>query len=326
MLKWVGIILLSIISLSCTNEQEEGFFSKESTNVGLTCSATESQNDEVKVKAIYGVDNRLDWFESPGETKNYWAKATVALIPSNHLVKEGESFRISATSYGDSVNLCPGQPFEDQPSAAHCSGFLVSEDLVVTAGHCVRDQIDCYQSLFVFDYAKVSENQKDFYVPESSVYGCEEVVHSEVGARDFSIVRLDRSVLDRTPLNVRRSGQLSRGDQVMLIGHPMGLPSKIADGGFVQTVGNVIEASVDAFAANSGSVILNSVTGIAEGILVAGEADFSFKDGCRVEAICGNNCQGEVITPIQLVLPYIPDVYYENPICTIGATKSTFAK
>lgn len=316
MQKPILIFLLLFLLSACTPPQEEGYFSKESTNIGLVC-----QNDDVQsrsdftVKAIYGEDNRLDWFESPGLTKDYWAKATLALIPNGHLIRKNNEYLISATSYKNSVNLCPGQAFESQPSAAYCSGFLVSPNLVITAGHCVRDQADCESANFVFDFAKTSANQTEYKVSSSSVYSCGKLIATQTGARDFAVVQLDRPVTDRTPLNVRRSGNLSRGDQVMLVGHPMGLPSKIADGGFVQSVDSKIVASVDAFAANSGSVILNSVSGLAEGILVAGEADFNYKDGCRVEARCGSNCDGEVITPIAQVLEYIPNEVYDNPVC-----------
>ena len=101
----------------------------------------------------------------------------------------------------------------------------------------------------------------------------------------------------------------------MLVGHPMGIPSKIADGGLIRQSNNKIYASVDAFAANSGSVIFNTKTGLVEGILVAGEADFEFKNGCRVEAQCGARCRGEIITPISKALSYIPNVNYVNPAC-----------
>lgn len=307
------LFCLCFVLFACSEERtEKGFIVGESLNTGLVCLATKA---ELSSRAIYGADNRLDWFESPGQTKDYWARATLALIPGHKLQKVSDQFKVVASSYQNVVGLCDGQPFADQPSAAFCSGFLVSEDLVVTAGHCVRDLEDCQATQFVFDYAKVAADQEDYFIPTESVYNCKEIVVKRSVGDDFAVIQLDRAVVGRTPLNVRRQGQLNIGDQLMLVGHPMGLPSKIADGGFVQSVGNKIVATVDAFAANSGSVLLNSRTGLVEGLLIAGEADLSFVNGCRVEKKCGNDCAGEVITPIAKVLDYIPNVSYENPIC-----------
>lgn len=309
--KQLHLFLIFLLISGCSKKSPDGIASQSSTNFGLICQ----KDDEVRQRAIYGSDNRLDWFESPGLTKMYWAKATVALISKNNLIDKAENQLISAPSYRDAVDLCPGHPFGDQPSAAYCSGFLVSEDLIITAGHCVRDLADCLHTRFVFDYAKHTASQSEFLVPTTSVYNCAELKVRKTGVVDYAVIRLDRKVNDRTPLNVRRSGSLRQGEQVMLIGHPLGLPSKIADGGFIQSVGDKIVASVDAFAANSGSAIFNSQTGLVEGLLVAGESDFSTVNGCRVEAICDANCTGEIITPIAKVLSDIPTVTYPNPIC-----------
>lgn len=311
MVKGFRYIVFILVLVSCTEQPEEGLITKTSSNTGLVCQ----KDDALTIKAIYGADNRLDWFESPGQTKDYWAKATLALIPTNALSSKDGRVLISGTSYENSAGLCPGNRFAEQPTAAFCSGFLVSEDLVVTAGHCIRDFNDCKRTNFIFDFAKTSENQEEYWVSQSSVYQCGEIVTQRTGAEDYALIRLNRKVVDRVPLNVRRGGRLSPGEQVMLVGHPMGMPSKISDGGFVQSAGDRIIASVDAFAANSGSVIFNSRTGLVEGILVAGEADFKYKNGCRVEAVCGANCSGEVITPISKLIDKIPDVSYENPIC-----------
>lgn len=319
------LLLLSFVFVTACNQpplDEEGFIVKQSTNTGLICQDDDPEDfavsgSDFEAKAIYGEDNRLDWYESPGRTKDYWARATLALMGSSNLFPVAGGYRISAPTYEETVGLCPGQPFAQQPSAAFCSGFLVADDLVVTAGHCVTDIVDCRSTKFVFDYSKEDADQEDFFIDANSVYDCDEVVvQAQSSVDDFAVVRLDRPVRDRTPLNIRREGSVIPGDQVMLIGHPMGLPSKIADGGFVQSVGNKIVATVDAFAANSGSVILNSVTGLVEGILVAGAPDFRFQNGCRIENVCGASCGGEEITPINKVLNAIPEITYDNPVCS----------
>ena len=297
--------------------QGQSFYFRSYSSTGLRCQNSDQPKGWLQAKAIYHGDDRLDWFESPGKTKDYWAKATVALMYPHHLRPEGEQYSIFADSYKEAASLCDGQPFEDQPVAAFCSGFfLVSEDLIITAGHCVPNEFDCQRTRFVFDYAKTSPEQSQFSVPQSSVYKCDELIDSQRSPKDFAVIRLNRPVQDRTPLNVRRQGQLTRGHQVMLIGHPMGLPSKIADGGFVQyvTAGSII-ASLDAFKANSGSVVLNSLTGLAEGIMVRGSPDYVYQNHCKVEAKCGTECRGESITPISAVLHHIPETQYENPVC-----------
>ncbi|MCJ8276870.1 MAG: trypsin-like peptidase domain-containing protein, partial [Bdellovibrionales bacterium] len=166
-----------------------------------------------------------------------------------------------------------------------------------------------------FGFAKTVADQTDYRIKKKDVYSCDEVVIRSVGSKDYAVIKLDRMVAGRTPLNIRRQGQVQVGERLMIIGHPMGIPSKIAEGGSVMSNNDRIRASVDAFAANSGSVILNMSTGDVEGILVAGEADFVFQNGCRVEKRCRANCGGEVITPISDIAELIPNVTYDNPVC-----------
>jgi hypothetical protein len=56
------------------------------------------------------------------------------------------------------VELCEeATPFYGQPTPNRdCSGFLVGEDLILTAGHCVNCPL-CENMVFVFDYAVESE-------------------------------------------------------------------------------------------------------------------------------------------------------------------------
>lgn len=312
MVRTLLTVITGLILSACSRSSlDSGWVDKESTNNGLVCQ----KNDILRAKAIYGADNRLDWFESPGLTKDYWAKATLALIPKPSLPFKDGVYALFAMTYQQRMNLCPGQPFAEQPTAAVCSGFLVAPNLVVTAGHCVRDQDECENHYFVFDYAKKEKQQSEYFFMESEVYQCKKIIKREQGVADYAIIELDRSVETRVPLNIRRQGAIGRGDQVMLIGHPVGLPSKIADGGFVQSVGDRITATVDAFLANSGSAVINSQTGLVEGLLVAGEPDYKMVDGCRMEVFCDDQCRGESITPISVILPFINDTVYDNPIC-----------
>ena len=149
---------------------------RSATNSGLTCQ----NSDSLQASAIYGIDNRLDWFEAPGLTTAYWAKATLALMHPRSLQRDGEFYRVQGPSYENMAGLCPGNPFAEQPTAAFCSGFLVSEDLIVTAGHCVRSQTECENTKFVFDYATFSSGQTEHRVGLESVFSCAEIIRREV--------------------------------------------------------------------------------------------------------------------------------------------------
>ena len=93
---------------------------------------------------------------------------------------------------------------ETKVSKATCSSFLVGEDLVVTAGHCIKNQIDCDRFVFVFDYYQTSETTSEFRFPQEKVFGCSEVIEQKKSAMlDYALIRLDRKVPMRTPLKIR---------------------------------------------------------------------------------------------------------------------------
>ena len=99
------------------------------------------------------------------------------------------------------------------------------------------------------------------------------------------------------------------GDPLVVIGHPAGLPLKVADGANVRSIGlsgQHFVANLDTYGGNSGSAVLNGVTGDVEGILVRGEMDFIYQNGCRVSNRCLNDsCRGEDVTLFERVIPYL---------------------
>ena len=258
-------------------------------------------------KVVYGNDDRLDIFETTNNLHLELATSTAAMIGSNSINMSGTEATISGSSL-QSRGICATAKFAKQVTAANCSGFLVADDLLVTAGHCIRSESDCKSWKWVFDFAvsDASETGATVKVPSSSVYGCSEIVSRELNGsnqNDFALIRLDRKVTDRAPLRIRTEGRIADKAPLVVIGHPTGLPTKVSGGANVRTNSNDIYfvANLDTFGGNSGSAVFDSDTGLVEGILVRGENDYSYDRtrGCRVPQQCtDDSCRGEDVTRI----------------------------
>lgn len=260
-----------------------------------------------KQKAIYGVDNRIDVHKmdsQPGATKILKnADGTVALVEAGDLRKSGNKFKLKTSSFKSSYNLCDDEPFVDQQLGPFCTGFLVAPDIVVTAGHCITSA-DVNNVKFVFDYALNNSGQLRKEFEASEVYSAKEIIARKKRSPgpDYSIVRLDRSVSNHSPLKLRGSGSLKVDDGVYVIGHPCGLPLKYAGGAKVRAYPDKTNfvANLDTYGGNSGSPVFNSASHEVEGILVSGENDFVTVNGsCNNSLVCPQNgCSGENITPV----------------------------
>lgn len=260
-------------------------------------------------QVIYGDDGRIDYFQITEQRVRDEANSTVALIRAANLTQQGNVTNISTVPYGQGMSLCPGEPFYNQETAAFCSGFLVAPDTVVTAGHCITDQSSCINTRMVFGFKLTQKDLNPRSVPTENVYSCTQVVHSVSvpTGEDFAVVKLDRNVTQFSPLIYRRTGKISVGDALHVIGYPAGLPLKISGGAEVRALQpEFLIANLDTYGGNSGSAVFNSVTGEVEGILVRGEMDFVFQGGCRVSNKCADTgCRGEDVTLFERVLPYL---------------------
>lgn len=258
-------------------------------------------------KVVYGTDDRLDVFETTNNLHLELATSTAAMIADRSIDVNGTEAVISGSSL-QNRGICATAKFAKQVTAANCSGFLVGEDLLVTAGHCIRSEYDCKSWKWVFDFAvsDAAQSGAEVKVPADSVYGCKEIISrdlSRTNSNDFALIRLDRKVTDRAPLRVRTEGRIADRAPLVVIGHPTGLPTKIAAGANVRSNSNDIYfvANLDTFGGNSGSAVFDADTGVVEGILVRGENDYVFDSaqGCRVPQQCTNDsCRGEDVTRI----------------------------
>tara|TARA_B100001971_G_scaffold111365_1_gene102405 strand:- start:33552 stop:34451 length:900 start_codon:yes stop_codon:yes gene_type:complete len=261
-------------------------------------------NVNASVDVVYGDDNRVDVYASNNQFYVDLAASTAAMIKNSNLQVLGDEVKINGRSL-EARGMCASERFSHQSTAASCSGFLVGENLLVTAGHCIENMSDCKSNDWVFDYKVENDTQKNVTVAKTAVYKCKRIIAQDLSRRtkdDYALIELDRKVTDRAPLTYRRSGKIKRGTEIVVIGHPSGLPTKIADGAKVRSVNNVyFQANLDTYGGNSGSAVFNAQTGEVEGILVRGERDYVYNSskGCyETNYLSDNGGRGEDVTLI----------------------------
>lgn len=272
---------------------------------------------------IYGADNRktieeLDP-ESDSKTINL-SKSVFAQIPNWRIEKSKKSEFISVKTRDleSGLKVCSDQKFIDLPIVSACTAFLVGPDLIVTAGHCIKDKYDCKKQTWVLDY----DSKGDFISPDGTIsfplentYACADLVSwSENTKLDYALVKLDRAVGDRSPLKIRREGKVNSNESLMVIGHPLGLPKMIADNIFIRDNSPIyaFKTNADTFSGNSGSPVFGLISGLVEGILVRGDDDFTMDInlGCsRVQQCQDKECRGESVQRSTfLPFKYIPKI------------------
>jgi V8-like Glu-specific endopeptidase len=280
---------------------------------------------------IYGKDNRKDLFEETNPLFKALATGTAAMISMEKLKRtQGKDFyHLSGVpTLEEKIGLCSTEAFAQQPAAASCSGFLVSKDTLVTAGHCFALTAGtpvqtCEDFAWVFDFnLKTEKANPKRNIFAQNVYRCKEVVTVQFNKQlDFSIIKLDRPVEGRAPLAFKNRGTITPSTPLVVMGHPSGLPLKITDGGRVtkNQDKNKFSTSLDTFHGNSGSAVFNADNGEIVGILIEGKTDYIKSEGsgsnsCLVLNACAPNakeCQvreskgpqrwGEVVLRIEII-------------------------
>lgn len=251
-------------------------------------------------RAIYGEDNRHDTVLTRNALFDRLARSSAALIDQDKIRYSGNTAELMGPSLGSAYKLCSDQRFADQPFIATCSGTLVAPDIIATAGHCFESRDRCSRFKWVFNYKLAHEFDTSVSVSRNDVYGCKEVIKQGLKERgmDFALIRLDRRVQGVTPVPFTRS-PVEVGTPVVMIGHPSGLPQKIADGAEVRSVGlDEFKANVDAFQINSGSGVFSAESGELLGVLVRGIADYRGRPGksCNEVQRVSNDQPGEDIS------------------------------
>lgn len=241
---------------------------------------------------IYGSDDRFEVDEYPNKTFRELAKSVAGMVSANKLsddIGDNSLMNFTKRTSEDKFELCEEEPFAKQYTLPVCSGFLIAPDTLVTAGHCIEDESDCANFKWVFDFKKGTKKIK-----KENVFSCKKIYERQLSEsrfklRDYAVIQLDRPAVGRTPLKFRRKKKARVGTKLVVIGHPSGLPMKIADNGKIQRFNKTeirrpisslfkrryyFNANLDTYAGNSGSPVFNRKTKLVEGILAQGGDDY----------------------------------------------------
>ena len=278
-------------------------------------------------KVIYGEDDRIDVWQTENATLKKLADSTVALIPGSSIKIEGDAAVLDTDPYGPTMGFCKEEPFYEQVTAAFCSGSLVAPDVIMTAGHCIKAESDCKSTKYVFGFAVKEKGKLPTTVAAKDVYGCKALIGRDQvnDGADWALIKLDRPVVGHAPLKLNLTRKIENKTPLVVIGHPAGLPTKIAGGASVRDASKngYFIADLDTYGGNSGSAVFNAVNGNVEGILVRGEQDYAWRNGCRVSNVCAQGaCRGEDVTKLDNVLDRMAGNEHEDRVEEIGPTIS----
>ena len=287
-------------------------------------------------KAIFGQDDR----EVLVGEKESLAHSVAIMVASRHLApipEDDRFYQVLAPSLQEKRipweegwgRYCSDGPYAQELALGVCHGVLIAPDLVATVGHCLDNkrftlQESCHYFLWVFDVIGSGHR-----IEKKHVYKCQEVLDwetREIGHRDYALIKLDREVQGRRPLEVEWDLESWPGDgesrgpgkdgevpiSIFSIAGPLGVPLKTLNGGTIQATvkegeGSYFITDLDASPGTSGAPVFHAQTNRVLGLLARGlEWDWEF-DGqrqCFRERICQEDgeCEGIHVQSMDFLL------------------------
>lgn len=207
-----------------------------------------------------------------------------------------------STSLENFYNLCGNVPFKNQPVVGVGTAFISGSNQMTTAKHVFQRNLEHYVIVFGFELlnkngiVEAIVHKKNVYTPISKVYNNDYY--------DVTTVALDRE-LNRPVLTWENSKLLDDRTEVYMIGHPSGIPKKIAlNAGILDNSNShYFYTTLDSFQGNSGSPVFNRQTHNVIGILVSGELDYKFNGSCNEINVCKlPYCEGEKVVRIDNIM------------------------
>jgi len=239
--------------------------------------------------AIYDQDDRVDLYKLNDSKLRQLSKAVAFQIYKDEL--RGWTFQrywTIVTRPLSARGVCENERFADQPTMRNdCSGILVGPKTLLMPGHCITEHY-CWNDLFyfMFNYHQEDGSALNLERHKDNFYKCEKVikrVYDPSTAVSFALIELNREVKGIKPVNISKNIKIGNETELLVVGHPNGLPQKIARDAFVTDENkNHFLVNSDIGGASKGSAVFNLETYELEGMLISGSKDFEVsRSGCK---------------------------------------------
>jgi hypothetical protein len=247
----------------------------------------------VSVYAIYEEDNRKDLYEIADPQVKKVAAAMAYQIEKVELT--GWTFERNWKLVMETMvqrGVCAEERFSGQLSLRNnCTAILVSPKHLLSAGNCINEHF-CTNDLYywMFDNDLKTDGPQIETNSRKNFYRCKKVVKRAFDRNSgvsYILFELEKEVKNIEPVKFRRSGRMGVNEEVIVLGHPQGLPLKIADHA------QALDQNETHFILNSdisgstrGAAIINAKNYELEGIMVYGTANYeSSGDACKKSTV-----------------------------------------
>lgn len=298
-------IMAQIKNLYDTASSPNQMFSHIST-WKLVETLTHKIQENNEIRGIWGEDDRMDFYAITNEQIKKNADSIASICMKNNLVDKEKGFStMRVKNYGKSFNLSDCEPFHNQPIAAGrlCTGFLVKQDVIATAGHCA-DEKNVTELRIVFGFKMLGLSTPVTWIPNENIYKGVKIidrVYNPLGnGSDWALIKLNRKVKGHPVVKLSEKA-IYRNQPVYILGHPCGLPLKYASGSQVRDIyESYFSADLNVYCGNSGSPVFDSKTHEVIGIVARGDnQDFRWTGRGWLSIIYPN-----------------PDLHSKEPQCT----------
>lgn len=249
-------------------------------------------------------DDRVEFFELSTEWQDM-AKSTVAFVPATKIGKINPLDKNSSWTTSSIVNSIGNDPqfvpavhskyrFINQPILADCTGFMITQDIMITAAHCLPDGYNTagikkstyIVSDLVYESQKhMTSNSLNFKFSSEQINAIEEVLFwgkptapKAVSDTDYAIVKLKKPFLNIQPLKLKRNYMAAFNAQIGILGYGLGLPLKGNTVGRIAVKTDVqqkiFRTFLDTGGGNSGGPVFDNASRSVIGIYIASPSDW----------------------------------------------------